>query len=104
MLSAFISLLRPQQYIKNLFVFIPSFFGLKLFDIGITQDLLASFIAFSLIASAVYIFNDSLDIERDRSHPIKKMRPLASGAISIKKANTGVNGKLQIQKNGVRGI
>ncbi len=74
--------MRPQQYIKNLFIFLPLFFALKITDTGLLTNAFIAFIAFSLTASAVYILNDYHDIEEDRQHPKKKNRPLASGAIS----------------------
>jgi len=75
-------LLRPHQYIKNFFIFLPLFFALKITDTSLLFNVVTAFIAFSLAASAVYILNDYHDIEEDRQHPIKKDRPLASGAIS----------------------
>lgn len=82
----YIILLRPQQYLKNLFIFMPLFFGLKITDIGLLLKTCLAFIAFSLVASAVYIFNDYHDIEEDSLHPKKKNRPLASGKISKRSA------------------
>ena len=87
MIKSIITLLRPHQYIKNFFIFLPLFFGLKGFNSYLICQLVVAFIAFSLVASAVYIFNDSIDIKRDRAHPIKKHRPLASGKFSIKGAS-----------------
>jgi 4-hydroxybenzoate polyprenyltransferase len=78
--------MRPHQYIKNLFIFLPLFFALKITDLHLLIQALIAFIAFSLTASAVYILNDYQDIEDDRQHPTKKERPLASGAISKKQA------------------
>lgn len=77
-----IKIIRPQQWVKNLFVFIPMFFGGSLLD---TADIIASivtFIAFSLTASSVYCFNDIIDADADRRHPVKCHRPIASGAVS----------------------
>lgn len=81
-----IKLMRPHQYIKNLFIFLPLFFALKITDINLLINTIIAFIAFSLTASAIYIFNDYHDIEEDKTHPKKKNRPLASGAISKFKA------------------
>ena len=74
--------MRPHQYIKNLFIFLPLFFALKITDIILLLDAIIAFIAFSLIASAIYTLNDYHDIEEDKQHPKKKSRPLASGEIS----------------------
>lgn len=81
-LSAFIKLMRPQQYIKNLFIFLPLFFAMEVTNGVLFANAFVAFIAFSLTASAVYILNDYYDIEEDREHPEKKHRPLASGTIS----------------------
>ena len=81
-MKSMIQLLRVHQYIKNLFIFLPLFFALRITDLGLLTHAIAAFIAFSLTASAIYILNDYHDIEEDRQHPKKKNRPLASGAIS----------------------
>ncbi|MEK9728104.1 MAG: UbiA prenyltransferase family protein [Candidatus Margulisiibacteriota bacterium] len=86
MIESVITLLRPYQYIKNFFIFLPFFFGLKGFNVNLIYQLVFTFIAFSSVASAIYIFNDIIDIKHDRAHPIKKHRPLASGQLSIKVA------------------
>lgn len=79
-------LLRVKQYIKNLFIFLPIFFGLQVFNPQSLWKVFITFVSFSLIASSVYIFNDILDKEHDQKHKVKKNRPIASGKISIKKA------------------
>ena len=78
-------LLRIKHYIKNLLVFIPLFFSK---NITINNLVLTSlgFVAYSLAASAIYIFNDIQDVEKDKLHPKKCKRPLASGTIKIKVA------------------
>jgi len=85
-LSDIIKLMRPHQYIKNFFIFLPLFFALKITNIDLLINAFIAFIAFSLTASAIYILNDYHDIEEDKQHPKKKNRPLASGAISKSKA------------------
>jgi len=77
-----IKLMRPQQYIKNLFIFLPLFFALKITDFTLSLNAFIAFIAFSLTASAIYALNDYHDIEGDKLHPNKRKRPLASGTIS----------------------
>ena len=84
--SSIIKLMRPHQYIKNLFIFLPLFFALKITDTSLLLNAVIAFIAFSLTASAIYTLNDYHDIEEDRQHPKKKSRPLASGAISKSQA------------------
>lgn len=78
----FVALLRPHQYIKNVFVLMPAFFAGQMTDPGVFLSAFAAFVAFSMSASACYVLNDWVDIEQDRLHPTKKNRPLASGAIS----------------------
>ncbi len=86
MIGSYLGLLRPHQYLKNLFIFLPLFFGLKMYDTHLMIYTAAAFLAFCGTASAVYIFNDIRDIEDDRRHPVKKSRPLASGAVPVGKA------------------
>ena len=81
-----IKLLRPKDWAKNLFLFLPVFFGGKLFDFSRLQHLVAAFFAFCFVASTVYIINDYRDIEDDKKHPKKKLRPLASGAVKPRTA------------------
>lgn len=78
----YLELARPHQYVKNGFVWLPIFFGVKLGDLWALEQTLIAFTAFCLAASGVYVLNDLKDIEEDRRHPTKKNRPLASGAIS----------------------
>jgi 4-hydroxybenzoate polyprenyltransferase len=78
----YIKLLRPKHWIKNLFLFIPLFFAGQLFHLDKVTEVLIGFVAFSLIASSIYILNDYRDIEADRQHPVKCKRPLAAGQIS----------------------
>ncbi|MHA6697529.1 decaprenyl-phosphate phosphoribosyltransferase [Chryseobacterium sp. A301] len=79
-------LLRVEQWVKNLFVFLPLFFSGNIFDLRLVLYSVFAFVLFSLAASSVYIVNDYSDIESDRRHPVKRHRPLASGAISKSKA------------------
>jgi 4-hydroxybenzoate polyprenyltransferase len=77
---AYLKLLRPKDWAKNLFLFIPSFFAGEIYDVPKLLLLIGGFISFSFLASSIYILNDYRDIEDDRKHPVKKERPLASGA------------------------
>ena len=78
-----IKLLRPQQWIKNGFVFVGLLFGHAWHDAAKVQPALAAFAAFCLLSSAVYVFNDLMDREQDRLHPRKAKRPLASGTVGV---------------------
>ncbi len=75
-------LLRVEQWIKNLFVFLPLFFSGNVLDFSLFYQSVFAFLVFSLTSSCIYIINDYSDIESDRKHPVKRLRPLASGAIS----------------------
>jgi 4-hydroxybenzoate polyprenyltransferase len=83
MLVAAIQALRPKQWLKNAFVFAPLLFGKAFMSLEKLSLALLAFALFSAGASAVYILNDILDVERDRQHPTKKDRPIASGRLPI---------------------
>lgn len=80
--SAIVQLIRPRQWVKNGFVFLPLFFSSELMDSGKFLSAFIAFVAFSLMASSIYCFNDLMDIEADRQHPVKCKRPLASGVLT----------------------
>ncbi len=81
-LKLYLKLARPHQYLKNVFVLAPLFFGHKLTDVEAISASLMTMLAFCLAASPVYVFNDLRDLPQDRRHPQKRRRPLASGAVS----------------------
>ncbi len=81
-----IKLLRPNHWIKNLFIFGPIIFSNKFLNIDIIKNNILTFISFCFISSTVYIMNDIVDIEKDKKHPKKCKRPIASGKVSIPKA------------------
>jgi 4-hydroxybenzoate polyprenyltransferase len=83
MLRYIFKAMRPKQWTKNLFVFAALIFDRKLFDLYSLERTLMTFGLFCLLASSVYILNDIMDIEADRSHPVKKNRPIASGKLPI---------------------
>ena len=77
----YMKILRPKQWMKNFFVMLPLFFGGELFN---GKALLAgaiTFLAYSFAASSIYCFNDIHDVDDDRRHPVKCLRPIASGAV-----------------------
>lgn len=86
MIKDILKLVRPKQWIKNLFVFIPMFFAGELFDTHSLWMGIVTFAAFSLVASSVYCYNDIVDVDADRRHPVKCRRPVASGAVSVRTA------------------
>lgn len=82
MIVPIIKLLRPQQWLKNAFIFLPLFFDGKMLDINYLIPSIVMFFAYSFAASGIYCFNDIYDVEADRLHPKKCKRPIASGDIS----------------------
>lgn len=83
-----LQLIRPKQWIKNGFVLAPLIFSGKFTDLASVGSALLAVVLFCLAASTIYIINDYHDIERDRQHPVKSKRPLASGKVSKGQAMT----------------
>ncbi|MBR7017595.1 MAG: decaprenyl-phosphate phosphoribosyltransferase [Prevotella sp.] len=81
-----LKLIRPKQWLKNVFVMMPMFFGGSLMNTQAIYAAVVTFFAYSFIASSVYCFNDIIDVEYDRRHPVKCHRPIASGAITLTQA------------------
>ncbi|MCS7175129.1 decaprenyl-phosphate phosphoribosyltransferase [Pseudothermotoga sp.] len=77
-------LLRPKQWVKNLFVIVPLLFSRKLFFLRDFSRSFAVFVLFCCVSSAVYILNDIEDAPLDKLHPTKKKRPIASGQVSVR--------------------
>lgn len=85
-MKEYCKLIRVKHWIKNLLIVIPAFFGGVILQPDVMRSLFAGFLVFSFLSSAIYIFNDLCDIEKDRQHPVKCHRPLASGAVSKKES------------------
>jgi len=81
-----VTLLRPPQWVKNVFVFAPGFFAFRLGEGEVFAASLGGALAFGLVASSIYVLNDALDVEADRRHPEKCLRPLAAGTVSMREA------------------
>ncbi|MEM6956271.1 MAG: decaprenyl-phosphate phosphoribosyltransferase [Myxococcota bacterium] len=77
---------RPHQWVKNLFVLAPLIFAKGLGDVSMMLRSGVAFFCFSFAASAIYLLNDIADVEADRAHPVKRNRPIASGAVSERSA------------------
>jgi len=78
---ALLASLRPRQWVKNLFVFAGVIFSQQMLT-PLAWTALAAFVIFCGLSGAIYLFNDVADVERDRLHPTKRLRPIASGALS----------------------
>ena len=83
MLLELLSAMRPRQWAKNVFVLAPLVFARQLDDPRVLGRALLAFAAFSLLASAVYLFNDIRDREEDNRHPRKRGRPIAAGRLPV---------------------
>ena len=78
---ALLASLRPRQWVKNLFVFAGVIFSQQMLT-PLAWTALGAFVIFCGLSGAIYLFNDVVDAERDRLHPSKRLRPIASGALS----------------------
>ena len=90
MATDYLKLLRISHWIKNFFVFVPILFAKHLFIWDDLSKVVIAFFAFSLTSSLVYVFNDLIDADFDRLHPVKKNRPVASGKISVRNAKIAI--------------
>src|SRR3712207_5286253 len=86
--TALLSALRPAQWIKSLFILAPAFFGGVIMERSAWLPLFIAFVSFSFVSSSIYLINDVVDKEKDRLHPTKRSRPIASGAVPIPLAIT----------------
>ncbi len=80
---ALIGAMRPRQWTKNFAVFIGIVFAQQLFNLASFERAVVAFAAFCLASSCIYLLNDLLDLGKDRQHPVKRLRPLASGRLPI---------------------
>ena len=85
------ALLRPAQWVKNAFVLAPLVFAQRFFEAQDFAHAGTAVASFCFVSSAAYVFNDIIDRERDRGHPLKRERPVASGRVSVgRAAGTGL--------------
>lgn len=87
-LTGLFKTLRPHQWTKNAFIFAALIFDLKLFQVEPLVKTGLGFILFCLISGAIYLINDLVDIDKDRQHPTKRLRPLPSGQLPLNVART----------------
>lgn len=85
-LKIILKAMRVHQWLKNILIFVPVFVSSLYLDPAVWGNAIIGFILFSLLASATYLLNDLLDLEADRTHPRKSLRPIPSGILSIKQA------------------
>ncbi|MGH3434130.1 MAG: decaprenyl-phosphate phosphoribosyltransferase [Thermocrispum sp.] len=74
---------RPKQWVKNVLVLAAPFTASRLGDGEVLVNAALAFVAFSLVASSVYLINDAIDVEADRAHPTKRNRPIAAGIVPV---------------------
>lgn len=92
MLVALLKAMRPVQWVKNVFVLAPIVFAERLDDPALVGLVALAFLAFCFAASSIYLVNDLRDREEDRLHPLKKNRPIASGALPVRVATLAAFG------------
>ena len=92
MVAAILKSARPHQWVKNLFVAAPLVFARRIDDTTALLHASVAVAGFCMISSAVYLLNDLVDVEKDRAHPLKRLRPIASGALSVRAARISALG------------
>ncbi len=80
--DTYLRLMRVRDWVKNLVILLPLFFAVRIDELGLLARGLVAVVVFCLVSSSVYIFNDLRDLEADRIHPRKKIRPIAAGAVT----------------------
>lgn len=83
MIKTLCRLLRVDNWVKNILILFPLFFGKKIITFQVAEDLLLAILLFCLLSSCIYIINDLADIKADRIHPTKKRRPIAAAEVPI---------------------
>lgn len=83
MLKEFVISLRPKQWYKNFVIFVGIAFSLNIFNFQMLLNVISAFVIFCMLSGGGYIINDILDIEKDKKHPVKRKRPIASGRLKV---------------------
>ena len=102
MLGSILKAIRPHQWVKNIFVAAPVVFAKRIGDLHSDLRAGAAFAAFCLLSSAVYLVNDLVDIEKDREHPTKRHRPIASGKLKPQFARAAMAYLVEAHRLGFR--
>jgi decaprenyl-phosphate phosphoribosyltransferase len=84
--SQIVAFLKLSNWLKNLLIITPAFFGMQLLEENVLLETFLGVFGFCLLASGIYVINDLFDKQSDQHHPVKKFRPIASGAIGVKSA------------------
>jgi 4-hydroxybenzoate polyprenyltransferase len=82
-IMAYVKALRLHQWSKNMLVFVPIAMAHQLTQTAVLANTLLAFVCFGLVASSIYLMNDMMDLHQDRRHPVKRLRPFASGAVPV---------------------
>lgn len=96
MIKQYLKLIRPFHWVKNILIFVPLFFSGQMLNMEKVTSLIGGFVAFSLVASSVYVLNDIQDVDKDRLHPTKRFRPIASGQVTIQQGYVLFGGLLVV--------
>ncbi|AXV36733.1 MAG: decaprenyl-phosphate phosphoribosyltransferase [Methanobacteriaceae archaeon] len=83
MIKELIHSMRPKQWYKNIVIFIGLVFSLNFLNPADWLNVIAAFVIFCILSGSIYIINDIIDVEKDRNHPLKRLRPLASGKLKL---------------------
>ena len=86
MLIAVVRSVRPRQWVKNVLVLAAPLAAGEIFNAEVMRPTAVAFVLFCLSASAVYLVNDTIDVEEDRRHPRKRFRPIATGEVTVQQA------------------
>lgn len=100
MLFEILRMLRPHQWVKNLFVVAPLVFSRDLGEPAVTLRTVAAMLVFCVLSGSVYAINDVLDVEKDRAHPTKRNRPVASGKVPARVASGVAVGLIAVSIGG----
>ena len=86
MLKDLVISMRPKQWYKNLILFVGIVFSVNLLNIEMWFTAISAFVIFCMLSGSEYIINDIIDLKKDRTHPVKRNRPIASGRLKISHA------------------